>query len=769
MEHIKKLFELLKSNKWAEVINILDKIDNDNNEIDVNIRDNSNNYLLTYAVLYNRLDIVTKLVEKGARIDILDMDGRSIIYIAIKYEYSELLKKMLEINKTNIGLSVIDIRDKNDNIPLHYALATKNADILKLLLDYGSNVNSVDANGYNSLHLAVYTRTFELCKLILDKDININARCNTGETALHLACNFQLADVVMLLIKNKINVDIQDFDHEYSALHYSVNFNDKQVVAILLKNMANPNIQDIYGNTPLHYSIIENTIECFAQLINSKYTSDTIDVNLQNIDGYIPLHLGLKNYIKDPTSNNNMEYVDLLIEKSNLNYQDNNGNTCLHYLTQVNNKLWKKYIVQLGKKKLDIFVKNKKNIRPIDNIPPDDINEFINLITQSYLYIIKQVTVTPIPKPESDKDNTIWNENWENLCKSNAVLDDLLPEEKKQLQDYQNKNKNKNNKDTLCESMIKSKLLNIIKNPSLYDKSCKNKSYPVNKNKSCIEVEEGVNVDVCTFIGSTIDMVIGLIYLLKKYPNCCSTLTKDFVESTSDCFNNSTIISNNRCEFLNFELIWTNQKIHFPSDFKQNFMACVEKKRFVILPLGIEMRQGSHSNYLIYDNKLDEIERFEPNGIDSPYGLNYNSILLDNILEKKFKDMKASIKYIRPKNFLPKIGFQMFDIYEQNKKKIGDPTGFCALWSMWYVDQRLRYEDVSRYDLIKNIIRNIKSQNISFKNMVRNYSADIVKLRDQVLSKANISINDWKNDSYNEKEIGIIINEIKKMILSIKK
>ena len=59
------------------------------------------------------------------------------------------------------------------------------------------------------------------------------------------------------------------------------------------------------------------------------------------------------------------------------------------------------------------------------------------------------------------------------------------------------------------------------------------------------------------------------------------------------------------------------------------------------------------------------------------------------------QEIIPDIKYIRPYNFLPKISFQLLDIIERKKRKIGDPIGFCALWSIWYVDNRIKYKEIT--------------------------------------------------------------------------
>ena len=99
---------------------------------------------------------------------------------------------------------------------------------------------------------------------------------------------------------------------------------------------------------------------------------------------------------------------------------------------------------------------------------------------------------------------------------------------------------------------------------------------------------------------------------------------------------------------------------------------------------------------------------------------------------------------------MPKIGFQYFDIMETKKKNIGDPGGFCALWSIWYTDMRLTYPHIDRKKLVKKMIKSIKEQNISFRNLIRNYSKNVLDLRDSLFQNVNMSINDWINDQYTE-------------------
>uniref|UniRef100_A0A6C0EBH3 Uncharacterized protein n=1 Tax=viral metagenome TaxID=1070528 RepID=A0A6C0EBH3_9ZZZZ len=722
-----KLFLYLKENKWDDFVTNIGKID----DFNPNIRDDQNNYFLNYAIMYNNINITKLLIQKGAKLDISDNDNKPILFIPIKYGYNDIMKTLLMANSESIGISIIDMKDSQHRTALHYAIKLKNKFAVELLLKHKSNPNIPDGNGYNALHYAVYSRDIDMCKLIIEYIVNINARCNTGETALHIACNFQQNEIVKLLLSKNAIINIQDYEHEFSPIHYAINLNNNELLLLLIKENVNLNIQDVFGNTPMHYIMIEENYHMIDILIDSKLP---LNFNLWNIEGKLPLHLLLENYSTD-----NMYYVDKILEKTNVSFRDNTGISCLYMLVKLG--IWKSYKNILSKKKLDILTKNKNGFRIIDEIPQKSYDEFIDMVVMSYYNRLKKL-----------KDG--WEDEWKNMCSRDFNMDDALIKK--------NKLTSEDLKDKKCNRLIKSEILKLIELKS--NDTCTNNSYPIGRAKTCISLSEGEHIGFCTFTGSTLDVLIGLIYLLQKHKNVCSTLSHDFSENANLCsfYRSIGIIVNSRCEFLNFEIVWVNQKLFLVEQFYEKINKCKSKNvKFIIVPLGIEMENGTHANYLIYDIPNNTVERFEPHGSSYPSGFNYNPSLLDEVLKIKFMEINEDIKYISPKEYLPKIGFQMLDILESHKKKIGDPGGFCALWNIWYTDMRLTHKDVPCKELVKMLIRSIKNQNVSVKNMIRNYGKFIIEKRDDILKKADLDINDWLNDQVSDTQIDNVLAELK--------
>ena len=140
----------------------------------------------------------------------------------------------------------------------------------------------------------------------------------------------------------------------------------------------------------------------------------------------------------------------------------------------------------------------------------------------------------------------------------------------------------------------------------------------------------------------------------------------------------------------------------------------------------------------------------------------YNPDLLDNTLKNNFNEILPSFTYISPKKYLPVIGFQMIETMEDEScKKLGDPNGFCAVWCIWWVHQKIKYKNMNSRELCEALITNIRLINKSFKNLIRNFSKKIVLKRDELLKNYNLTIDQWVLNLYPDD----ILKNIEKIIL----
>lgn len=123
--------------------------------------------------------------------------------------------------------------------------------------------------------------------------------------------------------------------------------------------------------------------------------------------------------------------------------------------------------------------------------------------------------------------------------------------------------------------------------------------------------------------------------------------------------------------------------------------------RFVFQPVNLYTadQSESHANALFFDKVNRTAERFEPHNLDAYEMFTYFNL---EKLDERLGEYLASIgyRYIAPTEFCPRLGPQYFEVKRM--------TGYCASWSLWYVDLRLSNPDVPRDRLVQLLLKKIE-------------------------------------------------------------
>jgi ankyrin repeat protein len=710
----KNVFKLLKENKFEE----LERYILSNKNLDLDIKDDNFDYFINYAVNLNKIKFIKLALKRGAQLDILDGDGKSILHNPIKYNYHETIDLILKESKNIIGIPITDNQDKNGNTPSHYSIIFNNLPALKKLISNNANLYLKSEEGIDSILLAVQNNRINFIKYFLTLNINLETKNLAGETPLYYSIMYQFNDISYILLNAYLNLNVQENIRGLAPIHQAIKKGSFIIVKKLIDLGCDINIQDFLGRTPIHYSIEENRINIFNLLEKLD-----INFNLENINGYLPLHSILE--IKWNGSLKN------IIRKTNLNIQNNQGNTCMHLLVK---KDWQKYSQILEKKEINLFIKNRNNQSVLSLT--NDKNDLINLVAKSYLYSIK-------------KNKKFLKKDWEILC-SNDDTNKIFKEIKKTL----------NSKFDSSNEICLEKITQVIKQGK--------RSLPLLKDLN-IKLDFGVAIDNCSYTGATIDIIFGLLFLKKKFlkNNNLGFLLKSPLSENNELesyWNEVGININYKLFFVNSCINWTYQQLYLHPKFNDIITKMLRSKvKYIIIPINIE-QENSHANIIFWDVEKKLVERFEPNGKNNP--LSYNPNLLDTIILNKLKMFDDKINYLRPVDYLPTIGVQILEGLEKNKCKIGDPNGFCAIWCTWWIYQKLTYQQsssISSKDLIEKIIKKIKLDNLSFKEIIRNFSSHVTELRDSYLKKINLDINDWINENMSLEQV----NKLEKIILNL--
>lgn len=146
-------------------------------KVDVNIVNRNGLTPLAIALKNKSMDIVSILIQFGARLDIQDSNGDTSVHILCKSKDWEVLQKIPLQN-------VINIQNKKGETPVIVSLKNKNLELSRLLIQQGSNLNIADSEGNYPIILVLENNMMDLLNMILQGNVNINVKNSKGVTPL---------------------------------------------------------------------------------------------------------------------------------------------------------------------------------------------------------------------------------------------------------------------------------------------------------------------------------------------------------------------------------------------------------------------------------------------------------------------------------------------------------------------------------------------------------------------------------------------------------
>lgn len=179
------------------------------------------------------------------------------LFVAIKNENSSLLKEILDSGERDVCA-----RDCLGQIPLSYACLTRNIEAVRLLLDYGSNVNDKNIfTGNTCLMISCGCGSIWTVKMLCESGAieTINDKNDSGDTALIIASNGGHIGIVKYLCENGAaegSAVNEKNSSGYTALMLASLRGYSDVVRLLLENGATESINEKnnYGDTALSWA-----------------------------------------------------------------------------------------------------------------------------------------------------------------------------------------------------------------------------------------------------------------------------------------------------------------------------------------------------------------------------------------------------------------------------------------------------------------------------------------------------------------------------------
>lgn len=198
----------------------------------------------------------------------------------------------------------------------------------RLLLQYTGDKFSVPKDGLTTLHSAAYSSAEEFVELLIKNGADVNQEGGLYQmTSLHLACHrlncgstHAQESTIRFVLQNGAHVNASDVFGE-TPLHYVVINGRPRLAEILLKDGANVHATSKLGETPLHYVCETSCFQIARLLIEQGAEVDACDTWGQTALQYCALE-----------SVGDEGLAELLLSSgANVQHTALDGTTSLHY------------------------------------------------------------------------------------------------------------------------------------------------------------------------------------------------------------------------------------------------------------------------------------------------------------------------------------------------------------------------------------------------------------------------------------------------------
>jgi len=289
-----------------------------------------NNYSMVSCMFINsvnskNLNFTKYLIEIGADVNAKSERGYTPLNIAVFNQDIDTAKLLIKHGAD------VNINSSSNSNNLDYSIFRKNTELAKLLLENDADItNEKIATTIHPLVPAVASENFEIVKLLIEYGIDVNAKDSRGKTAIFA---IQSKKMAQLLINNGANINIRETGSGRTILFNFIRRGNLDLVELLIENGADINIKNKSDSTPLFSAISKKREDIIRLLIESG-----VNVNLQGERGYTPLAMA--------ALWENLEVIELLIKNgADVNAQDNSGDTALFY---ARNKAVAKSLIEHG-------------------------------------------------------------------------------------------------------------------------------------------------------------------------------------------------------------------------------------------------------------------------------------------------------------------------------------------------------------------------------------------------------------------------------------
>lgn len=320
---------------------------------DVNKLTHDGRTYIFWAAYKNNLPIVKHLLANGAKTDVIDDKGYSLLnFTAVGGVTNTKLYDLLIANGAN---PLKEQTPNGANAMLLIIPKLKDFTMVDYFTKKGLNINATDNDGNGAFNYTAQTGNTKMLQKLIDKGLSYKKLNKKGGNAMLFATKgsrsgYNSLDFFKYLEGLGIAPNIKN-NNGKTPLH-NIAYRNKDIPTFnyFIDKGVNVNQADKNGNTALINASGRNSLE-IIKLLSDK----TSDINHKNNDGKSALTYSLRN---------KPEIVQYLIDKgADVQLVDKKGNNVTYYLfntySEKNKKDFKKKLALLKAKGLDVTVPQK--------------------------------------------------------------------------------------------------------------------------------------------------------------------------------------------------------------------------------------------------------------------------------------------------------------------------------------------------------------------------------------------------------------------------
>ncbi len=243
---------------------------------ELNKTDIANQYLLKSATTNDAWSIEQLLTHTEADINTHESYAmhRTPLHNAVMHDSFDATQKLLEAG------AKVNVVDVNGWTPLHYAASNSDVQFTKLLIEKGAKVNAVDLNDRTPLFAASMSSEEELVNLLVKNGAKINHTDNEGVSILDIAIINDDADMIKCLVTNgaKIGANIDNT----TPLEHAAELGKLQAIEALIQVGSSLHHKNTQGKTAIELAFkagelgAVNMLKMYGAEV-PKYIQDKLD------------------------------------------------------------------------------------------------------------------------------------------------------------------------------------------------------------------------------------------------------------------------------------------------------------------------------------------------------------------------------------------------------------------------------------------------------------------------------------------------------------